>query len=89
MQSCSQKLCEKRLLIKTLDKPAAKLLLHEKAVEVIDNNNGSLIITDKEFIERPDKIANLLVSNNISLTQLNVVEEDLESYFLRTIKQKD
>jgi len=84
-----QKLCEKRLLIKTLDKPAAKLLLHEKAVEVIDNNNGSLIITDKEFIERPDKIANLLVSNNISLTQLNVVEEDLESYFLRTIKQKD
>lgn len=84
-----EKLCEKRLIIKTLDLNATKSLLHDKSVEFINNENGRLVITNKEFIERPDKIANMLVSNNIALTQLNVIEEDLESYFLRTIKLKN
>ncbi|PLX02759.1 MAG: bacitracin ABC transporter ATP-binding protein [Marinilabiliales bacterium] len=84
-----EKLCEKRLIINTLDQKATKLLLQDKDIKAIDNENGKLLITDKEFIEGPDKIANLLVGNNIALTQLNVIEEDLESYFLRTIKLKD
>lgn len=84
-----EKLCEKRLIIKTLDNNSTKSILHDKGIQVSDSENGKLLITEKEFIERPDKIANLLVHNNIALTQLNVVEEDLESYFLRTIKLKN
>jgi hypothetical protein len=46
-------------------------------------------VSDNDFIDHPDKMAALLVGNNLPLLHLGVTEEDLESYFLRTISQSN
>ena len=42
-------------------------------------------IKDEEAIRKPDVIATIMVNAGCSPTLLRVEEEDLESYFLRTI----
>ncbi len=85
-----EKLCHKRLLVNTRD--------NKRALEVMKKNgilpdgstaNGSFEITGEELIAQPDKIATLLVENDVPPVLLHVVEEDLESFFLRTIKMKE
>jgi ABC-2 type transport system ATP-binding protein len=43
---------------------------------------------NEEAIDKPDNIATLLVNAGCPPTLLKVEEEDLESYFLRTIGMK-
>jgi ABC-2 type transport system ATP-binding protein len=49
------------------------------------NENEKLELKEDNAINHPEEIARLLVSKGIPITLLNVMEEDLESYFLRTI----
>jgi len=78
-------LCQKRLLIDALDKSAALSILSQNGYLPEINENEKLELKEDNAINHPEEIARLLVSKGIPITLLNVMEEDLESYFLRTI----
>jgi len=59
--------------------------LAKKGYEALPAENGTLELTDEESVAHPDTIAALLVHSGLALLKLNVEEENLESYFLRTI----
>ncbi len=80
------KLSRKRLLINSNNINAASLILSQKGFTVNETNDGFLEIKDEEAITRPDRIATLLVNASCPPTLLQVEEEDLETYFLRTIE---
>ena len=63
-------------------------MLAENGFRVNHYNNDLLAINEEHAVNSPDIIAELLVNNNVSPLMLNVTEEDLESYFLRTISEK-
>jgi len=82
------KLCRKRLLINANDTKAALELLVKSGYTVGETKNGDLEIIDEEAIKKPDAIATLMVNRGCPPTLLQVEEEDMESYFLRTIGMK-
>ena len=78
-------LCKKRLLVKANDLKKACSILSEKGYDANINTEEQLEIINAEAINKPDTIATLLVNAGCAPTLLKVEEEDLESYFLRTI----
>ncbi len=83
-----EQLCNKRLLINTLDNRKAKSVLMQNGIISTDTTDNMLEIQNKSSIDHPEILATLLVNNQVPPFLLNVVEEDLESYFLRTIAEK-
>ncbi len=83
-----EQICQKRLIINTINNPLAMSVLSEKGIEVDKTSDQMLEIKKDTIIKNPESIATLLVNNHVPPSLLNVVEEDLESYFLRTIKAK-
>jgi len=81
-------LCKKILLVKANDIEMAKSVLSEKGYDVKINTEAQLEIINAEAINKPDTIATLMVNAGCPPILLKVVEEDLESYFLRTIGMK-
>lgn len=75
----------KKLQVDTNNNERAQQLLQEKYNTKI--SGGIIEIHDQNAITRPEEIATLLVENNIPPKKLTVFEEDLENYFLRTIKE--
>jgi ABC-2 type transport system ATP-binding protein len=51
----------------------------------VKTTDNLLMIKDKDVIEKPDVVATIMVNSGCPPTLLKVEEEDLESYFLRTI----
>jgi len=84
-----EKLCNKQLLVETNQPTEASQFLKQKGFSLEKNSNGQIFFKDKAVIESPQIIAKLLVNNGFELKKLNVEEENLESYFLRTIKEKE
>lgn len=82
------RLCQKRLLLDSSDKNALVSLLTQYGYSPGMNENGHIELKEAETIDHPGKIAKLIVNMNIPLELLKVEEEDLESYFLRTIGMK-
>ena len=84
-----EQFCQKRLLVNTRKNDLAKEVLEKNGI-VLNNYSpgGTIEILSTEIIAHPEKIATLLVKNDVPPVLLHVVEEDLESYFLRTIKMK-
>jgi len=82
-------LCEKRLYVKTKDQDIAVNILEEAGYQNCSLNEELLIIKDLEAIEKPDKVATILVNQGYPPLLLQPGHEDLESYFLRTINQKE
>jgi len=80
-----EQLCQKRLRLNTRNNNLAKSVLTKSGFAVEETHDGLLDIQNENAMKHPDDIATLLVNNEVSPTLLNVVEEDLESYFLRTI----
>lgn len=78
-------LCQKRLIVNTENNSAAESILLSHKIDAIINRNNIIEISDNESILNPGTIATLLVNSNLPPSMLNVSEEDLESYFLRTI----
>ena len=64
----------------------AILFFKKQGYTVLHTGEEYAEITGKNALENPDEIASLLVKNGFPPTLLKVHEEDLESYFLRTIK---
>ncbi len=82
------KLCRRRLLIDTTDKNAAVSLLSQKGFKASLEETGKIEILNDNAITHPDEIAKLLVYSGLPPACLMVEEEDLESFFLRTIGVK-
>lgn len=81
-------LLQKKLILKTTNKKQALAILEQHNYQINITNEEILEISDKDAICHPDKIATLLVHHGIPPILLKVEEEDLESYFLRTIGMK-
>ena len=80
-------LCKKKLNIKTLDNMQAIDILSGNGYD-IQTENGHIFTKDDKAIEHPETIASMLVEANCNLKELAVQEEDLETFFLRTINSK-
>ena len=81
-------LCKKHLRIKTKNIAKAHSVLVEKGYNNCVIENDLIKINNDLAIQQPDQIAKLLVNNGCALTLLQVDEENLESYFLRTINNE-
>jgi len=78
-------LLRKRLLLNAIDKEAVRSMLTKDGYSVNESEEGSLEIKSENAINHPEEIATMLVNAGLPPTLLIVEEEDLESYFLRTI----
>lgn len=76
----------KRLLLNALNKEAVRLALINNGYSVNVTEDGILEIKNDKAINHPEAIATMLVQTGLPPTLLRVEEEDLESYFLRTIE---
>jgi len=86
--SALESLSRKRLLIAAKDMAAAAAILKGKGFdpELVEGN--LLAVKNMDAIENPDTIALILVNEGCPPTMLRVEDEDLETYFLRTIGMK-
>lgn len=73
------------LRLKTFHPERTKSTLAQKGFEALITQTGELELTQPECLMHPEKIAEILVHSGNAPTMLQVEEEDLESYFLRTI----
>lgn len=80
------KLCKKELLIGARDIDLAKEIILKNGFDEGLTQNGVLHMNDARAIEHPEKLASILVNAGCPPTLLKVEEENLESYFLRTIE---
>ena len=76
----------RKLHVKTGKKDETKELLAKLGYSIKNSENGVLEITGLDSIDKPENIAKLLVEKELSPSLLKVEEEDLEAFFLRTIK---
>jgi ABC-2 type transport system ATP-binding protein len=83
-----EKLSRKRLLVNAHDKGLALSILAGNGYHAFETKEGIIEIEDEAAISKPDSIATILVNAGCPPTLLHVEEEDLESYFLRTIEMK-
>ncbi|MFC2086750.1 ABC transporter ATP-binding protein [Bacteroidota bacterium] len=81
-----EQLCQKRLKVNTRNNNLARSILLQNGITAKETPDKMLIIQNDEIINNPESVATLLVNNQVPPSLLNVVEEDLESYFLRTVK---
>lgn len=84
---------KKSLILDGKDRNAMKSILSKAGYQVyIENKSAtgesfSIQIQNKDAVNNPDKIATLLVNAGYPPTFLKVEKEDLEMYFLRSIKE--
>ena len=77
----------KHLVLSGRDQNAVERILSEHGYPFEENSDGGLILSESRATEAPEKLNELLVRSGQPPTQLDVVTEDLESYFLRTIQR--
>lgn len=82
-------LCDKQLVVETGENEKALQLLKQKGLKKLKLYNGQILIKEQDVLQSPEVIADLLVGNHFKLNKLSLEEENLESYFLRTIKAKE
>jgi len=78
----------KKILVKTSDNTKAVQRLLASNYKAVLTENDEIEITNSEAIEFPENISRLLVEENLPPKQVYLFTEDLEMYFLRTIKNK-
>ena len=79
----------RKLLVNAHDQSKLREVLKLEGYEFDQSNNGCIILKEERAIDSPDTIATLLVNAHVPPTLLKVEEEDLESFFLRTISSKE
>ncbi|MBI4789303.1 MAG: ABC transporter ATP-binding protein [Chloroflexi bacterium] len=75
----------RRLVLRTRDTEAARTVLRGVGFAADIAADGAIELKDEAAMERPDQVATRLVQAGQAPTMLNVVEEDLEHYFLRLV----
>lgn len=83
-----EQLRRRRLLIDSKKRQAAQAVLEKAAIPYRVTDDGMLESSDPSATDHPDRIATLLVQAGCPPTLVKVEEEDLESYFFRTIGLK-
>lgn len=81
-------LLNQRLVLDVREKQAALEALTSAGFAPFLNKEGLIETYGEKAIRRPDDLARFLVYQGFPPTKLIVEQEDLESYFLRIIKQK-
>lgn len=64
---------------------AARVALTDKGYLTREVNEGLLELADEKAVRHPEAVARLLADAGLPLSMLKVEEEELESYFLKTI----
>lgn len=82
-----EKLSRRRLLINANNHRAARSILTKNGYTLDDTDEGMLEIRDVNAILKPDVVATIMVNSGCPPTLLHVEEENLETYFLRTIHE--
>jgi ABC-2 type transport system ATP-binding protein len=82
-------LCSKSLFISGNDNDCLRSVLSSNGYNVQMTGTGLLQCMDDSAVNKPDIIATLLVKSGCPPNLLKVEEEDLESFFLRTINTKN
>ena len=77
---------QKHLVLNSRDNNAMKHILTEHGYRFKENTDGRLLLFEVSATEQPERLAELLVRFGQPPTQLNIVTEDLEGYFLRVIQ---
>ena len=77
---------QKHMVLAGRDKNAMEHILTEHGYSFEENTDGRLLLSEDSAIEKPERLAELLVRFGQPPTQLNIVTEDLEGYFLRIIQ---
>ena len=78
-------LCKKRLIVNANNLNLAQAVLARMGYSAERNAENLLEIINEDAIESPEIISSEMVYGGCPPTLLKVVEEDLETYFLRTI----
>lgn len=81
-------ICEKQLHVQTKDLIKAVKIIRSGGYEECDLSGNKIIIKDKVAISKPEEISRLLVNSDCPPISILVAEENLESFFLKTIKIK-
>ena len=79
----------KELILSTRDNKKLYSLLEQEGYSPKLDAKGTISLVEKKAIEAPDVIATFLVNQQLPPTMLKVEEENLESFFLRTISSKE
>ncbi|MDK2964961.1 ABC transporter ATP-binding protein [Lacrimispora sp.] len=77
---------QKHLVLNGHNKSAMERILNEHGYLFEKTKDGRLLLSEDSAIEKPERLAELLVRSGQPPTQLNIVTEDLEGYFLRMIQ---
>jgi ABC-2 type transport system ATP-binding protein len=85
LQAYSNKL----LCIKASNIQAAYKTISNAGYCQLELTKNSITIKDEKALKQPEEIATLLVNNGNPPSELAIQEENLESYFLRTIKENN
>jgi len=75
----------KKLQVSTNNNMEALRILNEAGYNFVAGKDNCIETSDLNALEKPERIATFLVKNNLPPRSLFRFEEDLESYFLRTI----
>jgi len=78
----------KKIIVTTVDNRKAVQQLISSNYKAVLTENNEIEITNSEAIANPENISKLLVENNLPPKQVYLFTEDLEMYFLRTIRNK-
>ncbi|MBA3823460.1 MAG: ABC transporter ATP-binding protein [Ktedonobacterales bacterium] len=73
------------LVLDTLDRVATRQILDSAGILVDDAHDDGLVLRDAAALAHPERIARLLVEADQAVTKLSILEEDLESQFLRLV----
>lgn len=78
----------KKIVVKTSDNTKAVRELLDSNYKAVLTDNDEIEITNSDAIAKPENISKLLVEKNLPPKQVYLFTEDLEMYFLRTIRNK-
>jgi ABC-2 type transport system ATP-binding protein len=76
----------RKILVRTKDNRAAVQILSEANYSAEPEENGEIALTDSDAVGNPENVSKLLVEKGLPPQQLYLYTEDLEMFFLRTIK---
>lgn len=79
----------KSLELRISDVAIGSKVLSELGFSPVHREDGILGLTEEKALLHPELIAKAIIEKNLSLYNLNLWEEDLETYFLRTINSKE
>jgi len=79
----------RKLVINTSDNLKAQKLLTQRQYKFEQQENELLTCSDAAVVKTPEAIADIIVRAELDLYKLDVIEEDLEHYFLRMIDQEN